>query len=194
MDIQAAKQNLLEIKQIFDSLKVKFWIDMGTLLGAVRNKNFIPYDKDIDTRMLAKDWCSSGTLIQQKARAKGFRCGAEAVYDSRVSVAFFDKRGIRVDVGLEYYYPPEDIYISLPRRASVNNAVVPARWYRTDHFIDFLGESFRVPHPPSERLERLYTKNWGTPTNTGWRDHRVALALDKYLKWFREHPSREWLK
>ncbi|GAI17296.1 unnamed protein product, partial [marine sediment metagenome] len=44
MDIEAAKQDLLEIKEILDRLKIKFWLSDGTLLGAVREKNFISYD------------------------------------------------------------------------------------------------------------------------------------------------------
>ena len=194
MNIQAAKQNLSEIKQILDSLKVKFWLDTGTLLGAIRKKNFLPLDHDIDLRMLAKDWYSSGPLIQRKAKAKGFGCGVEIVYDNKVSVAWFDKRGIRVDIGLEYYYPPDDVYISLPRGAFVNNAITPARFYREDYLISFLGEYFRVPYPPEEKLERLYGKNWRIPTRTGWKNHRIPISLEKYLKWLREHPKEEWLK
>jgi len=48
MDAKAAVKNLKEIKDIFDKAGITFWIDSGTLLGAVRNGKFIEWDEDID--------------------------------------------------------------------------------------------------------------------------------------------------
>lgn len=39
---------LRDIKQILDEADVKYWLDFGTLLGAVRDGKFIPWDNDID--------------------------------------------------------------------------------------------------------------------------------------------------
>jgi len=41
--------NLLkEIKEILDKHKVTFWLDYGTLLGAVRDNQLIPWDNDVE--------------------------------------------------------------------------------------------------------------------------------------------------
>lgn len=195
MDIEAAKQNLLEIKEILDRLNIKFWLSEGTLLGAVREKSFIPYDHDIDTRMLAKDW---NPLICEEFRRQNIECNhliLSNLYPGKISQGFFAKRGIRTDVGLEYYYPPEDIYIALAIHPCRENAITPARFYRGDCFVDFLGTSFRVPNPPEECLEWTYGKNWRVPiTNGSWFHRRKRISLDKYLKWFSEHPKEEWLR
>lgn len=48
MDKNIAKDNLLTLKKIFDDNNLKFHLVHGTLLGAVRDKDFITGDSDTD--------------------------------------------------------------------------------------------------------------------------------------------------
>ena len=43
-----AIEALREVKEVFDKHGIEFWLDCGTLLGAVRDGKFIPWDSDID--------------------------------------------------------------------------------------------------------------------------------------------------
>lgn len=45
---EIAIKNLREVKEIFDKLGIKYWLDWGTLLGAMRNGKIIEWDTDID--------------------------------------------------------------------------------------------------------------------------------------------------
>ena len=48
MNEEKAVGNLREIKEIFDKIGIDYWLDTGTLLGAVRDGRIIEWDTDVD--------------------------------------------------------------------------------------------------------------------------------------------------
>lgn len=55
MNEKVAVEVLKLIKEILDKHDVEYWLDEGTLLGAVRDRKFIPWDHDIDLAMFYKN-------------------------------------------------------------------------------------------------------------------------------------------
>ncbi|MBR0204237.1 MAG: LicD family protein, partial [Synergistaceae bacterium] len=56
LNIQELRQVQLEILDVVakfcDDNQIQYWLDAGTLLGAIRHKGYIPWDDDIDVGML----------------------------------------------------------------------------------------------------------------------------------------------
>lgn len=187
MDIKAATQTFLDIKKILDQAGVKFWIVDGTALGAVRDSSFILYDTDIDLRISAKD---TSIYICEKFKKKGFQCSKIILYHDLISAYAIKKRGIRADIAATYYYPPEDLSVVLAKKPRACITVTPAKFYREDYFIEFLGTKVRLPNPPDEYLNLHYGKNWRIPIKDKVRPVTcIPISIAKYVKYFHEHPE-----
>ena len=74
---------LKEIKQVFDKHKLTFWLDFGTLLGAVRDKKILPWEKDLDL-----------LLIKKKEELDNVIAACEELSKRKFEVRYFWERGM----------------------------------------------------------------------------------------------------
>ncbi|MFR5941210.1 MAG: phosphorylcholine transferase LicD [Parabacteroides merdae] len=69
-ELRSCQLKQLEILKIFDRIcrkhNLRYWIDGGTLLGAVRHKGFIPWDDDLDVAMPSEDYKKLDQIIQSE--------------------------------------------------------------------------------------------------------------------------------
>jgi len=56
MDEIVAIESLRQVKKVLDGHGIEYWLDLGTLLGAIRTGKFIEWDTDIDISILDKDY------------------------------------------------------------------------------------------------------------------------------------------
>ena len=56
-EVKKIQLEILDVTTEFcDKHNIKYWLDSGTLLGAIRHKGYIPWDDDIDIAMLRPDY------------------------------------------------------------------------------------------------------------------------------------------
>lgn len=61
-----------EIKRVCDENGIKYFLDSGTLLGAIRHKGFIPWDDDMDMGMLREDYERFIEIAPKKLKSEYF--------------------------------------------------------------------------------------------------------------------------
>lgn len=71
IDVVELKKIQIEILDYFDVFckknQINYWLDYGTLLGAIRHKGFIPWDDDVDIAMLRNDYERAAKLFNNQS-------------------------------------------------------------------------------------------------------------------------------
>ena len=80
---------LVEFDSVCTRLGITWWIDSGTLLGAVRHGGFIPWDDDLDVCVLASDYRKIRKLLSAHLSSPyAFDCSKRG--QTRLSPRFID--------------------------------------------------------------------------------------------------------
>ena len=146
-----ARAALMELKSAFDRRGKRFFLDRGTLLGAVREGDFISSDYDIDVGVFA-DEVDSDELRRLVAPTS-----FTANQDSPLKVGLVSRDGIQVDIFLTRR--ADDGFFSSGYRGV-------HEWYFSPFELaefQFLGSTFLVPANYEKHLEENYG-NWRNAT------------------------------
>lgn len=87
---------LKKLKQICDQLGIKFWLHGGSLVGALRHKNCVPWDDDIDVAMMRSDYEKLVNYLADNEKYRiaefyycGLGCRSYRFMRKDIDVAFF---------------------------------------------------------------------------------------------------------
>jgi len=171
LNLNVAKNNLIEIKELLDKYDIKFGLIYGTLLGAIRENNFIEHDEDIDLSVL-DEYKEDLLAVLYEIIDKGFkvlRYNGKLLSISRdneyIDFYFFKKNSFsyrKCDVGLK----------------------VKSTYLENTKAYPFLGKNFQTPIEAEKLLVELYGKNWQVPVK-----NVAAMDFNRYIK-FRENIKR----
>jgi hypothetical protein len=191
MDRAIARENMILFKQVMDEYHVEFCLFFGTLLGAVREGDFIPHDYDMDM------------IIMEASRARLAEAAPSLIKEGFEFVrckdhgrfVTFIRKGEFIDV----YVAKEER--RLFRRLCWNVDFTLLSYGLLTEFMEFtfLGEQFLVPLRYEEALVEMYGADWRVPKRNStayvpfniYDPYRSSVILvRKYLP----RKAAEWLK
>jgi len=71
--------------EVLNMHEVDYYLDFGTLLGAVREKGFIPWDDDVDITLVNQEDYIKISEILKDLRQKGYKCFVVSFYRSIIN-------------------------------------------------------------------------------------------------------------
>ena len=159
-DKTVGRFNLIDTRDLLEGAGILMFLHWGTLLGAVREKDFIAHDDDIDVGFYFAD-VDRFLALKPGFEARGFEFITEDI-DNREDGYIYKVVRNGVDIDL---FPAREVRHLLKARLWQldERTTVPARFLDSLETLEFLGETFKVPADPIGLMRNLYGKTWNIP-------------------------------
>jgi hypothetical protein len=176
----AAERFLHLLADTLDGLRVPFFLMQGTALGAWRDGNFVPTERDVDLGILIEDFDAASiceVLIRRNVEVETWRrhspfhfCHTIVAYTAGAKA---DLVGLHRWKDRRFTCTPDDPVNVLEPYAIVHDAAL----LETYQPVRLFGRTFNVPSPIETYLGREYGPHWRTPAD----DHISRSRIYRYL-------------
>ena len=191
-----AGETLKKIKDILDQEDIIFWLDFGTLLGAVREKDFIEHDIDIDFGIMYE--VSMVKKLEEAFEKNEIRKCREFTLDDKIVEQTYEYKGLAFDIF--YYFTDESkkwcygftfgnnaLQKKIYDNRDVSTGLEGVRYISPKAGVEkimFKNNEYFVPENTHEYLKLNYGENYMTP-NKDWdsvEDPKNQEKLESSLK------------
>lgn len=160
LDLQL--KGLVEIRDIMESLGVRMWLSAGTLLGAVRDHDFIPWDWNVSVGCFADELNPKYEQLKSVLSERGFSL---TPHDKGEYISLATKRD-----GIKFVI--ENVII-IGEWATRPEHKSPASFANSFTSILLRGEYFLCPANPEICVEWQYGADWRIPKRVAHRNEVI---------------------
>jgi len=166
MRIELSKQLLFHMSNALTKVGIEHFLIFGTLLGAIREKNLIQHDKDIDIGVIGKPFRDFDVWYALLEELNKHSIRVNKVWYDYAVVNFRSHENCSLDVygfqrrGNKYW-----VELFVKKRG------YDKKYFDTLDEIKVFGRKFKVPHNVEEWLDYHYGKDWKNPKQKftpGW--------------------------
>ena len=175
---EQSQKNLLLFKSILDKHQLKFGLIYGTLLGAVREKDFIGHDEDVDTFMLEEDKVALLNILFE-------------LKDVGLEVVRYDGHLLSLMQNEDYI----DIYFFKKRffiYRMCDKIIHHKSYLEFVDKIDLFGEQFWTTKNPKKFLKNMYGSDWRIPIQN--KHAKPYVGGSRFRHFLRKHILDRILK
>ena len=181
-----AKYLLNTLKRVFEENGIELLLAYGTLLGAIRENDFIGHDSDMDTMIWRKDMQKGLDLAPELEK-----------YDIHLHcyvlpwIFTYSYKGVTCDVDVIN----EPIYPLNKRFCLIESQYIQRSFFETIEKYEFKGGMHTIPAHPEVLLEYHYGKKWRIPSG---RHARVESYFffwryaNKFIRRCERYAKRHW--
>ena len=160
MNAAHALANLVAARDALTACGARPFLVDGTLLGAIREGDFIAHDRDTDMGCFIEDHVAG--MIPAMKRA-GFRIGKRFGAPGRGLEYAFRRHAIKLDVFFYYSDEAGSFHAAWKNGQPIRYSYWPFGLAP----VEFMGETFLAPDDPERFLATKYGPDWRTPV-TDW--------------------------
>ncbi|MFB6341512.1 LicD family protein [Saccharicrinis sp. FJH62] len=172
IDREIARENIEIFYNVIEKTDITYGLFFGTLLGAVREKNFIAHDEDTDIYVFDEEKLKVKSLIPKLREV-----GLEMIRYEDYMISL-----MRKDEYIDLYFFKKIKHIGGKElRKNYYSWEFDAELMENQECYDFLGMSFPVPANPEHMLEIIYGKTWRTPIKNYNAPKNTIIGKISYL-------------
>ena len=169
VELEIRRKEFIKVCKLLDKLKIEYFLAAGTLLGAIRNKGFIPWDWDVELSVFSQKTVKKMDQLISEIKKSGFTIEKHSKDLSKLKIDFIGK------------LPKETTSYTIQGWAHNkqkkifwrNKFVIPEQLIKKRKKIKLFNKLHYVPYPPENYLEYQYG-NWKKPNKTS--DKTVYLT------------------
>jgi len=168
-ELETRKIEFLKICSLLNKLEIRYFLQTGILLGAIRHKGFIPWDWDVELSVYANEAKPKINKLLSEIKQAGFKIDNYYTELSRLKIDFTGKLSKETTA----YTIQGWSYNKNDKVFWRNKFRVPEHLFKKMCKIRLFGKDHFAPDPPEEYLTHQYG-NWKKPLQTS--DKSVYLT------------------
>ena len=151
-ELNDRKKGFIEITDLFDELKITYFLQGGVLLGAIRNQNFIKWDWDVEISLFKNDLIENWDLIINSLKEKNFNIHKKNNNRTQLKIELYKYQPIEI-TSFTIFGWSYDLNSNCYFRKKIK---IPEIFFKKMDNIKFFEKVFKCPGPAEKYLEYQY--------------------------------------